>query len=57
MKKDIEKIKKDHNIKDNFYFQQVNAACHISQESKTVIDILFGKEYIEWPPNSPNLSP
>ena len=57
MKKDIEKIKKEHKLKDNFYFQQDNAACHVSRESKSVIDILFGKEYIEWPPNSPDLSP
>ena len=57
MKKDIEKIKKDNNLKEPFYFQQDNAACHVSQESKLALDILFGKEIIDWPPNSPDLSP
>ena len=57
MKKDIEKIKNEHNLKEKFYFQQDNAACHVSQESKSLIDILFDKEYIDWPPNSPDLSP
>ena len=57
MKKDIEKIKNDNKLTNNFYFQQDNAACHVSQESKSVIEILFGKEYIEWPPNSPDISP
>ena len=56
MKKDIDKIKEENNI-TNLYFQQDNAACHVSQESKAVIEVLFGKNYIEWPPNSPDLSP
>ena len=55
MKKDIDKIKEEHNL-SKLYFQQDNAACHVSQESKAVIEVLFGKNYIDWPPNSPDLS-
>ena len=56
MKKDIEKIKEENNL-THLYFQQDNAACHVSQESKSAIEVLFGKYYIDWPPNSPDLSP
>ena len=45
-KKDIEKIKKDNNLIESLYFQQDIAACHLSQEYKPALDILFGKEYI-----------
>ena len=57
MKNDMEKIKKDNNLQENLIFQQDNAACHTSRDSKYAIEVLFGKDYIEWPPNSPDLSP
>jgi len=57
MKKDMLNLKKDNNLEENLIFQQDNAACHTSRESKDAIEILFGKDYIEWPPNSPDLSP
>lgn len=41
MKDDIEKIKKDNNLNENLIFQQDNAACHTSRESKAAIEILF----------------
>ena len=57
MKHDMGKIKKDNNLKENLIFQQDNAACHTSRESICAIEVLFGKDFIEWPPNSPDLSP
>ena len=46
MKKDMEKIKKDNNLEENLIFQQDNAACHTSRESKYVIDVLFEKDIL-----------
>ena len=57
MKEDIEKIQKDNNLKEPLIFQQDNATCHTSNESRFTIDILFGDNIIDWPPNSPDLSP
>ena len=57
MKKDMEKIKEDNDLNDNLIFQQDNAACHTSKESRYAIEILFGKNFIDWPPNSPDMSP
>ena len=57
MKDDMEKIKKDNNLNENLIFQQDNATCHISRESKAAIEIFFKGNFIEWPPNSPDLSP
>ena len=57
MKNDMEKIKEDNNLKEDLIFQQDNAACHTSRESKYAIEILFDKNYIDWPPNSPDMSP
>ena len=57
MKEDIEKIQKDNNLKEPLIFQKDNATCHISNESRFTIDILFGDNIIDWPPNSPDLSP
>ena len=57
MKKDIDKFKEDNKLEDDIIFQQDNAACHTSYESKAAIKILFDKNYIDWPPNSPDLSP
>ena len=57
MKNDMEQIEKDNNLKEKLIFQQDNAACHTSKDSKAAIDILFGENTIEWPPNSPDLSP
>ena len=37
MKRDMEKIKKDNNLKENLIFQQDNAACHTSRESKYAV--------------------
>ena len=31
--------------------------CHTSRKSRSAIDILFGDNTLEWPPNSPDLSP
>ena len=53
----MEKIKEDNNLKENLIFQQDKAVCHISRESKYAIEILFGKNCIDWPPNSPDMSP
>ena len=57
MKEDMEKIQKENNLQDPLIFQQDNAACHTSYDSKSIIEILFNKNTIEWPPNSPDLSP
>ena len=57
MKHDMEKINKDNNLKENLIFQQDNAACHTSRESKCAIEVLFGKDFIDLSPNSPDLSP
>ncbi len=47
MKHDMEKIKKDNNLKENLIFQQDNAACHTSREPKCAIEALFGKDFID----------
>ena len=57
MKQDMEKIKNDNDLSENLIFQQDNAACHTSRQSKAAIEVLFGKDHLEWPPNSPDLSP
>ena len=57
MKKDLDKFKKDNNLINDILFQQDNAACHTSYDSKAAIKILFDKSRINWPPNSPDLSP
>ena len=57
IKKDMEKIEKENNLNTPLIFQQDNAACHISYDSKSTIGILFGNNTINWPPNSPDLSP
>jgi len=57
MKKDIDKFQEDNKLEEEIIFQQDNAACHTSYESKAAIKILFDKNYLEWPPNSPDLSP
>ena len=53
----MDKIKKDNNLKNNLLFQQDNVTCHKSQESMEAIEVLFGKNKIWWPANSPDLSP
>ena len=57
MKKDLDKFKKDNNLINDILFQQDNAACHTSYDSKAAIKILFEKNRINWSPNSPDLSP
>ena len=57
MKNDKIKIRDENKLENNLIFQQDNAACHTSKDSKYAIEILFGKDFIEWPPNSPDLSP
>ena len=56
-KKDMEKIEKENNLNTPLIFQQENAACHTSYDSKSTIEILIGNNTIDWPPNSPDLSP
>ena len=41
MKKDIEKIKKDNNIKEYFISNRTMQLCHVYQESKSALDILL----------------
>ena len=57
MKEDMEKIQKENHLEEPLIFQQDNAACHTSFDSKSIIEILFNNNTIEWPPNSPDLSP
>jgi len=57
MKKDLDKFKEDNELKNDILFQQDNAACHTSYDSKAAIKVLFDKNSINWPPNSPDLSP
>ena len=42
---------------NDLLFQQDNASCHKSRESLDAIDVIFGKNKIWWPANSPDLSP
>ena len=57
LKQDIEEIKSKFNLKQDLLFQQDNASCHKSRESLEAIEIIFGKNQIWWPANSPDLSP
>ena len=57
IKEDMDKIKKDNNLENNLLFQQDNASCHKSQESMEALEVIFGKDKIWWPANSPDLSP
>ena len=41
MKEDMEKIQKEYNLEEPLIFQQDNAACHTSYDSKSIIEILF----------------
>ena len=40
LKKDIHKFREDNELEEEIIFQQDNAACHTSYESKTAIKIL-----------------
>ena len=53
----MEFIRKKYNLPKPLIFQQDNASCHKSIESLEIIEILFGKDKIWWPANSPDLSP
>ena len=53
----MDKIKKDNNLENNLLFQQGNASCHKSQESMEALEVIFGKDKIQWPANSSDLSP
>ena len=57
IKKDIAEMKQKYKLKNDILFQQDNACCHKSRDSLDTIEILFGKNKIWWPPNSPDLSP
>ena len=56
MQKDMVEFENNNKLRYNLLFQQDNAACHVSYESKAAIKILFGKNYLKWPANSPDLS-
>ena len=49
MKNDMEKLENENNLNEKLIFQQDNAACHTSRESRAAIDILFGENTLEWP--------
>ena len=53
----MEKIKKENHLEKDLLFQQDNASCHKSRESMEAIEVIFGKNKIWWPANSPDLSP
>lgn len=53
----MEEIKRKNKLSEDLIFQQDNAVCHTSRESKAAIEVSFGENVIEWPPNSPDLSP
>ena len=57
IKKDMAEMKQKFKLKNDILFQQDNACCHKSRDSLDTIEILFGKNKIWWPPNSPDLSP
>ena len=57
LKQDMEEIKQKNNINYNLVFQQDNTSCHNSKNSIEAIKVLFGKNKIWWPANSPDLSP
>lgn len=50
-------LKEENNLTENLMFQKYSASCHTSKESKYAFRSFFGKKHIEWPPNSPDLSP
>ena len=47
VKKDMEKIEKDNSLDSPLIFQQDNAACHASYDSKSTIEILFGDNALD----------
>ena len=57
IKQDIDEIKEKFKLKNDILFQQDNACCHKSRDSLDAIEIIFGKNKIWWPANSPDLSP
>jgi len=57
LKQDMDEIKKTYNLEKDLLFQQDNASCHKSRESIEALEIIFGKNQIWWPANSPDLSP
>ena len=56
LKKDMDKIKENFNLKKYLIFQQDNASCHKSKETLEAIEVIFGDNKIWWPANSPDLS-
>ena len=52
MKEDMKKIKKDNDLSDFSISQKDNSVCHTLHQSKTAIEVLFGDNYILWPPNT-----
>lgn len=50
-KEDVERLN------PNLYFQQDNARCHTSKTSIQTIKNKFNNFLLNWPPNSPDLSP
>ena len=57
LKDDMDRIKKYNNLDNDLLFQQDNASCHKSRESMETIEVIFEKNKIWWPANSPDLSP
>lgn len=57
LKQDMDEIKKRYNLEKDLLFQQDNASCHKSRESIEALEIIFGKNQIWWPANSPDLLP
>ena len=57
LKQDMEGIKQRYNVEKDLLFQQDNASCHKSRESIEALEIIFGKNQIWWPANSPDLLP
>ena len=57
LKDDMDRIKKYNNLDNDLLFQQDNDSCHKSRESMETIEVIFEKNKIWWPANSPDLSP
>ena len=57
IKKDIDNICEENELDEKLIFQQDNEAYHTSYSSEVAINILFGENVTEWPPNSQDLSP
>ena len=53
----MDQIKKEFKLDKDLLFQQDNASCHKSRKSLEAIEVIFGKNKIWWPANSPDLSP